>query len=587
MRDSLSFGPSNFQDRGSETFATSSALTRFAGVDAESTFQMVVRISDPPASAEARSSVESKIRVVRSVYPRATFVTWYNTHSSVLVSRDRRLIAVIVAFKGANGKDARLLARRVVGKFENDGSVLLGGHAVARDQFEKTTANDLRTAEAIALPLLLLLLLYFFRSVVAAAVPLAAGCVAAVLGCAALRFATNFAELSIFAMSFATGLSLGLGVDYSLLMVTRFREEITSGRDRYEAIRVTMRTAGRTVVVSASTIGIALSSLLLFPQPYLYSMGLTGIFVALAAGVVAVTMVPACLLLLGPRIDGLSIRRVQTGSSGSRARRQLTAQVLKRPATLALASGAVLIALCLPALSANFVLPDDRALPHDSSAHRVVDAVDRRFTAHAMTPIYIVVKRPSASLKSVRKRLNETEGKFVVIDRPGVPLVPLYAQVSSLPGVAKMTPFVRREGMAVATVIPRFDPKSAATQRLVGDIRSVEVPGVARPVLVGGSTAALVDLKESFKDLLPVVAALVATTLMLGMFVLTRSVVLALKTIVMGALSFAATIGLLTVAFQDGVLGRTLGFETEPAIGANETVLLLVLVFALTCDYAT
>lgn len=586
VRSHLTLGPSNFQDPAAETIAVTKQLERAYGYRPDSSMIAIVRLTAKITEPESRVRVESVVSRIESIHDELSVTSWYSDRNPVLVSQDERSTYMHVGLKGLPAADARTAADRISTEFEEDPNVTLGGFAVTQAQFDSAVAHDIQVAQLVAIPLLMVLLLFAFRGVIAALVPLMSGCFAVLVGYAALRLASEVVEVSIFSMSFVSGLALGLGIDYSLLMVARYREEFARLGDRALALETTMRTAGKTVVVSALIIGTALGSLLVFPQPILYSMGISGFVVAITTGLVSVILVPAVLKLLGPRIDSLSVRQVTAPVEPTPVWASLTRFVIKRPAVTAILTSCFLIALSVPALNANFSLPDDRSLPDSASGNRLNALIDRDFLPHSVEPLYVIVERPAAPLSEVRDEMRRSRGQFVVIDEPGAQLVPLYLQISEMPGVQAMTPFSRRGDIAVSKVVLANDPKSAASQQLVRDIRELEVPGQARPLIVGGYSAMLADLKQSLAAHLPLALSILAIVLTLGMFFLTKSIVLALKTLLMGALTFTATIGTLVLAFQHGALGGVLGFEPDASIGANETIVLLVLAFALTSDYA-
>src|ERR671917_1255333 len=267
-----------------------------AGVD-------VVALVDTPggvSSPDARARVGEVARGLRADPDVARVVT-FEQGGRALVARDGRSTYVAGSLRpGADENDA---GERLIDRFEGEEGVTLGGFAVASPQVNEQVSEDLARAELLAFPLLFLLSFLFFRTLVAALLPLLVGGLSIVLTFLGLRVATEFGEVSVFALNLVTGLGLGLAIDYSLFIVSRYREEMASHGPGLTALRNTLNTAGRTVLFSAITVATALASLLVFPQKFLYSMGLGGMIVSLAAAAVALIVLPAVLALLGTRVN--------------------------------------------------------------------------------------------------------------------------------------------------------------------------------------------------------------------------------------------------------------------------------------------
>src|SRR5436190_716175 len=315
------------------------------------------------------------------------------------VYRRRRLVA-------PSPTDAKALqdaGSSIADQLDGRPGVTVGGYAVATEQVNKQTESDLRRAEMLAFPLLFLLSLLFFRSLVASLLPLLIGVLAIVGTFFILRIASEVGSISIFALNLTTGLGLGLAIDYSLFIVSRYREELArravdldrpgSRTERWEALRATMRTAGRTVLFSSLTVAAALASLIVFPQRFLYSMGIGGSLVALFAASVALVILPAVLSILGPRVNALAPKFLQR-----RAERDATATqqgfwyrlsrfVMRRPIPIATISAIALIALGIPFLQIRFTSVDAQVLPESASARQVDDVMRSDFPPVRDSPI--------------------------------------------------------------------------------------------------------------------------------------------------------------------------------------------------------
>ena len=442
--------------------------------------------------------------------------------------------------------------------------VRLGGFAASFNEVNDQTREDLTKAELIAFPLLALLLLVVFRGVVAAAIPLVIG-VFSILGAfLMLRLMAGVVDTSVFALNIATALSLGLAVDYALLMVSRYREEIESGGATREAHRTMVLTAGRTALFSGFTVAVAMASLVLFPQRFLYSVGVAGAVVGLVSAGIAVLVVPAALALLGERINALSVRSGPAVSDDSGRWYRLARAVMRRPALVALASGALLLAASAPLLSTVLTGPSAEAVPPGQPSYAANQAAEASYPRSVTEPITVVVRgRPSP------------QG-----------LAALSRRIQGLDGVAGGTPFARAgPDLAFATFAPDRPALDRVPQDAVDRIRALR-PAGAEDVLVTGNTARFMDEKASLVQHLPLVAAVVALSTFVLLFMLTGSVVIPLKTLVMNTLTLAATLGLLVVAFQAGVLDTPMDYVGPAAIEVTSLVFLFAVIFGLATDYA-
>jgi RND superfamily putative drug exporter len=385
---------------------------------------------------------------------------------------------------------------------------------------------------------------------------------------AVLRLLSGVIDLSVFALNLATGMGLGLAIDYSLFVVSRYREEAARGGGfDADALRRTLQTAGRTVLFSSITVAVAVASLVIFPQRFLYSMGIAGAIVALLGATLALTVLPALLAVLGPRVNALSPRRLRRAAerearpARSGAWYRLAQFVTRRPAQIAVASAALLIALGIPFTQVKFITVDARVLPAGHSARQVQDALNTQFPPHRTTPLEVVVGAPAGS-QQVRA---------------------LAGRISRLPDVSAVAPpQPAGRSISLLAVAPAQDPLSGATKQLVRDVRAIRTPfymGVA------GQTAAYIDLEHSLGVHLPAVLAVVVAATLIVLFLMTGSVVLPLKAIVMNTLSLSAMFGILVLVFQDGNLQGLLSFHSLAALDATQPILLFVIGFGLATDY--
>jgi putative drug exporter of the RND superfamily len=461
-----------------------------------------------------------------------------------------------------DGGDAAEDAKRKIGS--SPLNVRMGGFAPSFNEVNDQTRTDLTKAELIAFPVLAVLLLLVFRGVIAAAIPLMLGVISILGTFLMLRVMSAFVDTSVFALNISTALSLGLAVDYALLLVSRYREELERGGATREAHHRTVATAGRTVAFSGCTVAAAMAALMLFPQRFLYSVGAAGAVVGLLSALIAVLVVPSLLAVLGTRINALAVRRGPAVSDESDGWYRLAWGVMRRPVPVALASSAVLLAAAAPLLSTVLTGPSAQAVPPNQpsyDANHYVEAHYPRDTTEAIT----VTVHGNVS---------------------GAQLARLHRRLTAIDGIDRGAPFVRA---SPRTAYANFAATSAALSRksqdAVDQIRADGAPGSAG-ILVSGNTARFIDQKQSLADHMPLVVGIVALTTLLLLFMLTGSVILPLKTLVMNGLTLAATLGIVVLSFQKGWLQSPLGYTGPDAVEVTSLVFLFAVIFGLATDYA-
>lgn len=490
------------------------------------------------------------------------------THLSQLVSRSGDETAVLAAF--ATQEQAATAVAKLRSILGRDSGVRFGGPDIAFTEMNSRISADLHRTELVVFPILMLLSLWVFRGVIAATLPLLVGGFAIALTFCLLRAINELLGLSIFAVDLVSGLGLGLGIDYSLFILWRYREELAGGADPREAIVRTYRTAGRTVLYSSLTVAGALASLLAFPLRFLYSMGIGGIVVALAAGGVSLVVLPAVLVILGPRVNALSFASGRPGvtpPAGGRADRgawfALARGVMRHPGPVAAASGVILLASALPALNLKLEPVDADMLPTSFQSRQVADALSRRFPSDGSQAIVISVRAPVRAAARVGELAAD-------------------AKRIAKAGAVELPPRYLGRGSWEIQLFPRGGSTSAANQRLVRDLRAALNP---RGGVVGGLTAWFIDEKQTIAAGIPLALLILACVTMISLFLMTGSVVIPVKALLMNLLTISVGFGVLVLVFQDGNLASPLGVQPLGGLEESNLLLLFVLAFALATDY--
>ncbi len=488
-------------------------------------------------------------------------------------------------------------------------NVMIGGGPAFYGDVQSVTETDLRRSEVISLPLAALALLLVFGSVVAAAVPLAVGGTAVLVALAGIYLVASVTPMSIFVLNLATLLGLGLGVDYSLLMTSRFREELArrAGQpDRVaEAVRVTVATAGRAVFFSGLTVLLGLLGLVLFEFMILRSVGIAGAIVVGLAATSALTLLPAILAIVGTRIDALAVRRVKVepGADGPWAR--LARRVMRHPVRVFVPTLAILVTLGVPFLHVRFNAPDATILPAGVPSRQAYDVLAKAFGEGDFAPMVLAIRTHGdattpaniAALYAYSRRLAADPRILRVTSLVDVdPRLTLaqYQLMYAAPGgppdryVATSLAATTKGNLTAFTITTPYGPNAAEGRSLVHDLRNPNgalAPPAGMTVLVGGGAADVEDVVTRVWADFPRTAAFIVLTTFLVLFVLLRSVVLPVKALVMNTLSIVASFGALVWIFQDGNLSALLGFQPLGFVETTQPVILFCVLFGLSMDY--
>ncbi|MEV4328085.1 MMPL family transporter [Microbispora rosea] len=501
----------------------------------------------------------------------------WSTGAPGFVSHDRHATYVTVQFRSSDDQERVRALRGIRDRFDVQGlTVRFGGVTAMTDQVNSTIARDIGLAEAISVPILLVLLAVVFRSLLAAALPLVVGVVAALGTMAVLRLVTLVADVSTFAIQVVTVLGLGLAIDYALLAVTRFREELGRGGSVETAVERTTATAGRTIAFSGAVVALSFAGLAVFPSRFLQSMAYAGAATVVLAVLTSLTVLPALLAAMGRRAGEKALGR-RAGRNGSghpdgRARPaasgerwyRLAHAVMRRPRASALAVVAVLVALGLPFLGVNWARPGDWVLPSGADARTVTRELAERFTADPAKVVTAVVEAPRALSRAA--------------------LDGYAARLDAVSGVEGASVTGTTGPLARITLGYAMDPMSREAVRMVEDLRAVPPPAGAVASFTG-MPASRVDIVDMVVSRLPWMALFVAVVSVALMFLAFGSVILPIKSVLLNLLSLSASFGAVKLIFQDGRLAGLLGFEPVGAVDVNFPVLIVAIAFGLAMDY--
>jgi RND superfamily putative drug exporter len=525
----------------------------------------------PVTDASVASSIENALASLpHDAVPR--YVSFATTKQPQLVSSDKH--ATYATLQLAGDTDAEQTAsfdtvKSLLAKANlPDVTVVYAGLVPLNKEISGQVSDDLKRAEAVSLPIVLILLVVIFGSLASASLPLAVGICGILSAFAVLRFLTIFVSVSIFAQNLVTMLGLGLAVDYALFMVSRFREELPHQLDTRAAVLRTMATAGRTVAFSGVTIAASAASLILFPESFLRSMGYGGVAVVLVDVVASLTVLPALLAVLGPRVDALRVPRpwkrkiadAATVSHGAWYR--LAHSVMRRPLLYAIPIVVLLVVMAAPFKNVIFGGYSTKVMPKTSHARMVTDRLSEEFPGNATSPMQVVVESAGSegAVADYVARLRQT---------PGV----TGAQVTAAKG-----------DNALIQVGYDGDPISTQARSTLDDVRAAPTPP-GSTVLVGGATAFLVDQLDSIGHVLPWMLAVMGVAMFVLLFLAFGSVVLPIKAIIMNTLSIGASFGAVTWIFQSGHLSGLLHFSKLGYLDATDPILMLAVVFGLSMDY--
>ncbi|ONK14098.1 MMPL family transporter [Streptomyces sp. MP131-18] len=583
-----------FDDPGAESGRAADVLAEDFGRE-DLNLALLVRAQDSvddPATAAAGEELSRRLAEEDGVAE--VFSYWLADRAPQLRAENGDKALILAAVEGDDteaGERLTELEPHFEGEQAGGLHVEIGGTAMINRELGELSERDAVRGEMLAFPILLVILVLIFGSLVAAALPLIVGALTIMLSMGMMWALAGVTDLSVFAVNVVTLLGLGLAVDYSLLMVNRYREELAAGRQPAAAIRVMMLSAGRTVVFSAVTVAVTLAGLAWFPLLALRSMAYAGIAVAVLTAVVTLTVLPALLALLGPRVEaGRLFRRrgaaaaAAPGAAGDVANgfwHRLASFVMRRPVPVATLGVLVLLLLGSPFLGIKMGTADERGLPESSAGRQVAETLRAEFDSGESQALNVVLPGTPADSGEVPAYAAEVSALAGVARVDTV--TGSYAQgTEAAPPGARHEDFAARDGGGVHLSVVPEPNGTAAVEDLVREIRDLPAPGEA---LVGGQTAVNMDGIDSILDRLPVAGLTLVVTMVILLFLLTGSALLPFLAMLLSGLGLTATFGALVWGFQDGHLSGLLGFTTTGDVVGTVPVLLFAVAFALGMDY--
>jgi RND superfamily putative drug exporter len=563
----------------------------------QSSMQLLITVTAPggvhsPDATKAAADIMAVLKSSPDVMGVTSLWTAPPAAAPALTSTDGRTGVIVAGLRGTDADYAKS-ARAIVDRFPREGGdvAVRAGGALTYSEAQEQTERDLVLMESIAIPVSFLALVWVFGGVFGAALPLTIGVFAILGSLAVLRFVTLFTDVSVFALNLTVAMGLALAVDYSLLIVSRYRDEIADGATPDQALVRSISTAGRTVVFSALTVALSMSAMVLFPNYFLRSFAYAGVAVVVLAAAAAIVIAPAAITVLGPRLDALDVRRlIRRALRRSAAPTMRPVQcsfwyrtthfVMRHAIAVSVTLIAVLMLLGAPFLGAKWGFVDDRVLPATASSRQVGDLLRDDFAVNPVSNVTVVIPEmptdATRDLSSYAARLSRVadvaavsspSATFVNGDRIGPPTAPS--------GLA--------DGAAFLTVQSRAALFSDASGNQLRALHAVPGPA-GQSVLFTGVAQNNVDSVASITARLPLVLGVIAVITCVVLFLITGSVMLPLKALIMNVLSLTATFGALVWVFQDGHLGA-LGTTATGTLVANLPVLMFCIAFGLSMDY--
>ena len=561
--------PRGFDVAGSGSAEARALVSTASGADPANSVLALVRLSAPYGTPGARRSIDAVEARLRRDPAVVAVLDARSAHNPAMIGNSRRSTYLIAALRPLDDKQQEEAGKRLLAAFADSPSVTLGGSPVANEEISKTIEDDLQKAELLAVPLIVLLSFFIFRGFVASLLAPLAGLVTVIVSFFLVRELAGLTSISVYALNMITGLSIGLSIDWSLLLLSRYREERAQVDDLRLALRRALVHAGHTILFSALTVAASMATLLVFPLRFLRSMGYGGIVASLVAMLTALVLLPTVLRLLGPRVDALTLPRWRDPKrfATPAARWQRLGRVVtRRPIPVATAVIVLLLLVATPIARISWTTVDARTLPTSADAYQADKTINRsnEFIANGGIPFYLALRAPAtvagaAAAATLAEQARRLAGVRAVA-RPR----PLGQDAWQINLISKNTPY------------------SDTTQVLVRRLAMIKL---TYPFFVGGDAAAFRDQRNTIASHLPIAVALLAASTLVILFLLSGSVVAPLLVLVMNALILGAAFGTLKLIFQDGRFQSALGYTSQAALDLTIPLVLAALLFAISTDY--
>ena len=520
-------------------------------------------VNDPAVVADALS-LEKDVAKVPGV--KSTLSYWTSGNQPTMVSKDGNAAYLLIYTNSDDYAKVGEIGKDIQSKFDGEYKslrVYASGNGVITSAINGRIAKDLALAESISIPMTFLLLIFVFGALIASAMPLFVG-VFSILGAFfILLLITKVTTVSVFALNLVTGMGLGLGIDYSLLMVNRFREELHHGKEVADAIVTTVKTAGKTVFYSGLTVAVTLGSMVVFPQSFLKSFGYAGVSVVIIAIISAIFPLPALMMILGHRVDKFVIRKSGITPKADGRWAQTARYVMRKPVTVVMLSLLILAVIAAPIKNIVFSQLDARVLPKSDKAAIAYQEMSERFPGQESSPIEILIPGGAKSVSA--EELNQYVGAIQKTD-----------------GIVRVMPITVGNDLRIQA-IQTMGSRTLEASDLIHRLRDLDSP---KGTMIGGVAADFTDSQDGTAKALPWAFGWIALSVLVLIFIFTGSVILPIKAVLLNILSLAATLGALTWIFIDGHLKWLVGdFTVTGTLDTGTTILVAVVVFGLSMDY--